>query len=130
MSPGTPVDEVLITTCPRDCYDSCGIRIVKRGGAVVAVRGDPGHPVSRGTLCGKCSTAYNREWRDPQRRLTRPLRRVRPKARGGGARRGGRSGERLEPVSWEAAIGEIAARLKRIAASHGPQSILNAHYTG
>ena len=126
MSPGTPADEVLITTCPRDCYDSCGIRVVKRGGAVVAVRGDPDHPVSRGTLCGKCSTAYNREWRDPKRRLTRPLRRVRPKAGDGGAR----SGERFEPVSWEAAIGEIAARLKRIAASHGPQSILNAHYTG
>ena len=73
MSPGTPAEEVLITTCPRDCYDSCGIRVLKRGGAVVAVRGDPNHPVSRGTLCGKCSTAYNREWRDPKRRLTRPL---------------------------------------------------------
>ncbi|MGA2341660.1 MAG: molybdopterin-dependent oxidoreductase [Steroidobacteraceae bacterium] len=115
-------DEVLITTCPRDCYDSCGIRVVKRGGAVIAVRGDPNHPVSRGTLCGKCSTAYNREWRDPERRLTRPLRRVRPKAGEGGAR--------FEPVSWETAIAEIAARLNRIVASHGPQSILNAHYTG
>jgi anaerobic selenocysteine-containing dehydrogenase len=116
-------DEVLLTTCPRDCYDSCGIRVVKRQGAVVAVRGDPGHPVSRGTLCGKCSTAYNREWRDPARRLTRPLRRVEPKA--------APLGERcFEPVSWERAIADIAARLKSVAASHGPQSILNAHYTG
>ena len=76
----TPLaDEVLLTTCPRDCYDSCGIEVRKRLGAIVAVRGDPQHSVSRGTLCGKCSTAYNREWRDPARRLTRPLRRSAPK---------------------------------------------------
>jgi anaerobic selenocysteine-containing dehydrogenase len=116
-------DEVLITTCPRDCYDSCGIRVLKRDGAVAAVRGDPSHPVSRGTLCGKCSTAYNREWRDPALRLTTPLRRVGPKAASG-------RGERFERVSWDTAIAEIAARLKVIAAEHGPKAILNAHYTG
>ena len=54
--------------------------MLKRAGSVTAVRGDPDHPVSRGALCGKCSTAYNREWRDPGRRLTQPLKRVRPKA--------------------------------------------------
>ena len=30
-----------LTTCPRDCYDSCGITVIKRDGAVTAVRGDP-----------------------------------------------------------------------------------------
>src|SRR5271163_2506444 len=112
-------DEVLITTCPRDCYDSCGIRVVKRGGAVVAVRGDPNHPVSRGTLCGKCSTAYNREWRDPKRRLSQPLRRVGAKGAG-----------RFEAISWETAFAEIAQRLRHIVAAHGAPTILNAHYTG
>jgi anaerobic selenocysteine-containing dehydrogenase len=114
-------DEVLLTTCPRDCYDSCGIEVRKRGGSVVAVRGDPQHPVSRGTLCGKCSTAYNREWRDPSRRLMRPLRRVGPKSAGA---------HRFEAVSWESAIAEIAARLRAIVAAHGPRTVLNAHYTG
>ena len=33
-------------------------------------------------------------------------------------------------MSWDTAIGEIAARLKRIVDSQGAQSILNAHYTG
>ncbi len=111
--------EVLTTTCPRDCYDTCGITVIKRDGAVAAVRGNPAHPVSRGTLCGKCSTAYNREWRDPARRLGAPLRRV-----------GAKGSSSFEPVSWETALGEIAARLKRIVASHGARSILNAHYTG
>ncbi|HUE11851.1 MAG TPA: molybdopterin-dependent oxidoreductase, partial [Steroidobacteraceae bacterium] len=109
----------MITTCPRDCYDSCGMTVIKRDGVVASVRGNPAHAVSRGTLCGKCSTAYNREWRDPARRLTEPLRRVGRKGRG-----------RFEPVSWESAINDIAARLKQILQSHGARSILNAHYTG
>ncbi|MGD0492092.1 MAG: molybdopterin-dependent oxidoreductase [Steroidobacteraceae bacterium] len=124
-----PREEVLSTTCPRDCYDSCGITVIKRDGAVVAVRGDPNHPVSRGALCGKCSTAYNREWRDPRRRLTQPLKRVRPKSRFEGAAPE-RNDSCFEPVSWDTAIGEIAARLGSIVQSHGARTILNAHYTG
>jgi anaerobic selenocysteine-containing dehydrogenase len=129
---GASRDEVLLTTCPRDCYDSCGIKVRKREGAVIAVRGDPAHPVSRGTLCGKCSTAYNREWLDPARRLTQPMRRVRRKGEGKGkGEGGGGEGERIfEPVGWESAIAEIAARLTEIAGSYGAPSILNAHYTG
>lgn len=122
-------EETLTTTCPRDCYDSCGIIVLKRGGAVTAVRGDPDHPVSRGALCGKCSTAYNREWRDPGRRLTQPLKRVRPKACGDGAT-AQHDGTNFEPVSWDSAIAEIAGRLEAIVDSHGARSILNAHYTG
>ncbi|HLW23444.1 MAG TPA: molybdopterin-dependent oxidoreductase [Steroidobacteraceae bacterium] len=110
--------DALKSTCPRDCYDSCGV-LVQRRGAEISVRGDPDHPVSRGRLCGKCSTAYNREWLDPQCRLTRPLRRVGAKGSG-----------RFEPVSWEEAIAEIAQRLRALIAEHGPARILNAHYTG
>jgi anaerobic selenocysteine-containing dehydrogenase len=119
MRPRDPVDEVVKTTCPRDCYDGCGVIVQKRAGRVIAVRGDPDHFVSRGTLCGKCSTAYNREWRDPAARLMRPLRRV-PGAKPG----------RFEPVTWETALGEIGARLRAIVAQYGPASVFNAHYTG
>ncbi len=34
-------EELVRTTCPRDCYDSCGITVVKRDGAIALVRGDP-----------------------------------------------------------------------------------------
>ena len=107
------------TTCPRDCYDSCGIVVVRRPGMEPQVRGDPDHPVSRGTLCGKCSVAYNREWLDPTVRLTSPLRRTGKKGSG-----------QFEAVSWELALSEIAARLQALVGSAGPQTILNAHYTG
>jgi anaerobic selenocysteine-containing dehydrogenase len=111
--------EIILTTCPRDCYDTCGIAVVKRNGIIDHVRGDPNHPVSRGKLCVKCSNGYNREWRDPQARLTRPLRRIGPKGEG-----------RFEPVSWESALTTIADRLKHIVATAGPQTILTTHYTG
>ena len=111
--------ETVLTTCPRDCYDTCGMSVHRLNGVVTAVRGNPAHAVSRGALCGKCSTAYNREWRDPARRLGRPLRRVGPKGEGN-----------FEPISWETAFAEIAARLRGIIAAHGAPSILNAHYTG
>src|SRR5579872_4296885 len=112
-------DEIVLSTCPRDCYDSCGIAIVRRAGRLLHVRGNPDHPVSRGTLCGKCSTAYNREWLDPAIRLTEPLKRVGAKGTG-----------QFVPVTWDQAFGEIAERLKGIVATHGAQSILNTHYTG
>jgi anaerobic selenocysteine-containing dehydrogenase len=113
------VDEVVLTTCPRDCYDACGIAVVTRDGAIRHVRGDPGHPVSRGKLCRKCSIGYNGAFLDPQARLTRPLRRV-----------GGKGEGRFEPVSWDGALGEIAERLRQIQGAFGAHTVLNAHYTG
>ncbi len=107
--------DVIRTTCPRDCYDSCGIAVVRRNGAIAKVLGDPDHPVSRGALCGKCAIAYNGVWRDPAARLAHPLRRTGAKGEG-----------RFEPVSWNEAIEEIAARLKAMPG----EKVLSAHYTG
>ena len=44
--------EVILTTCPRDCYDACGIAVIKENGAITRVRGDPNNPVNKGSLCG------------------------------------------------------------------------------
>src|SRR5574338_1689337 len=67
---------IIRTTCPRDCYDACGIAVVKRADGLVKVLGDPEHAVSRGALCGKCAIVYNGIGLDPKARVTRPLRRV------------------------------------------------------
>lgn len=106
------------TTCPRDCYDSCGIVVELEAGRVRRVLGDREHPVSRGSLCAKCAIAYNGVWLDPQARLTRPLRRTGPKGEG-----------RFEPVSWDEALNGIAGRLNAIRAEE-PARILTGHYTG
>lgn len=107
------------TTCPRDCYDGCGIAVEMEGDRVERVLGDPDHPVSRGKLCGKCALAYNGVWRDRDARLGRPLRRAGSKGEG-----------RFAPVSWDDALAEIAERLGAIVSRHGAESVLHAHYTG
>jgi anaerobic selenocysteine-containing dehydrogenase len=114
-----PGRETIRTTCPRDCYDACGILVTRRDGGGAQVRGDPDHPVSRGKLCRKCAVGYNGAFLDPELRLNSPLRRTGAKGRG-----------EFEAVSWEEALSEIAEGLKGIASSPGPEAILNAHYTG
>lgn len=110
---------IIRTTCPRDCYDACGIAVVKRADGLVKVLGDPDHPVSRGALCGKCAIAYNGAWLDAKARVTRPLKRIGPKGEGS-----------FRAVTWDEAVGEIAQRLKDIVAVHGAETIWHGHYTG
>lgn len=116
--PDVPACAPIRTTCPRDCYDACGVLALRRDGRLV-VRGDPDHPVSRGALCRKCTLAYNGVLQDPSARLLRPLRRTGPKGEG-----------RFEPVSWDDALAEAAARLAEIVERHGGSAITNVHYTG
>ena len=112
-------EEIVLTTCPRDCYDGCGIAVVKREGRIHRVIGDRTHPISRGSLCGKCALAYNGVWRDPEARLDTPLLRSGPKGSG-----------RFEPIGWDEALGLTAEKLTSAIDRHGAGSILNTHYTG
>jgi anaerobic selenocysteine-containing dehydrogenase len=111
--------DIVRTTCPRDCYDGCGIAVVRRDGRIARVLGDPDHPVSRGALCGKCAIAYNGAWLDPGRRLLHPLRRTGPKGQGA-----------FERVGWDEALSAIAGRLQGIVAADGGEAVVHAHYTG
>ncbi len=111
--------KVVKTTCPRDCYDACGIAVLVRSGRVNKVLGDRDHHVSRGKLCAKCALAYNGVFLDPGRRLTTPL------------RRSGRKGSgSFEAISWDDAFGLIASELKNIVATKDPRTIIQTHYTG
>ncbi len=107
------------TTCPRDCYDACGILVKMSPAGPVSVVGDPEHSVSRGALCGKCSIAYNGVWRDPHVRLARPLK-----------RRGAKGKGQFEPIGWDEALGNIAYRLNAIRERDGGAAIIQTHYTG
>ncbi len=110
--------DTIRTTCPRDCYDACGIVVLRKDGQVAKVLGDPDHHLARGALCGKCALAYNGVWRDPAARLATPLQRI------------GRKGEgRFAPASWDEALGAIAGRLNALRADN-PARILQTHYTG
>jgi anaerobic selenocysteine-containing dehydrogenase len=112
--------EVVRAACPHDCPDTCAMLVtVKREqGRRVAIKvaGDPSHPTTAGTLCTKVSRYLERTYHPD--RLLHPLKRV------------GRKGEgRFERVSWYAALDEIAARLKSIAAVD-PQRVVPYSYAG
>lgn len=111
--------EVIRTTCPRDCYDACGMVAIKRRGEVTRVLGDPAHPISRGALCGKCALAYNGAWRDPALRLAQPLRRTGPKG-----------SNHFTPIGWDEAMALMAGQLNAIRDETGGHAILHTHYTG
>ena len=111
---------IIRTTCPRDCYDACGIAVVKREGGLVKVLGDPDHPVSRGALCGKCAIAYNGVWLGPEGAGDAAVEACRSQGRRplptGGV------GTRQPAKSPRASRGIVAA--------HGAETIWHAHYTG
>jgi len=103
-------------TCPHDCPDTCAIHVTVENGVATEIKGDPDHPTTAGVLCTKVSRYIDRTYH-PDRILT-PLRRVGKKGEG-----------RFEPISWDQALDEIAARLKPIAA-RDPQAILPYSYCG
>ncbi|MDA1072561.1 MAG: molybdopterin-dependent oxidoreductase, partial [Proteobacteria bacterium] len=111
--------EIIKTTCPRDCYDGCGIAVVKRDGRIAKVLGDPDHPTARGALCGKCAVAYNGVWLDPEVRLPHPMKRTGPKG-----------SSQFTAISWNEALSTIAERFHAIGRESGFDRILHTHYTG
>jgi len=94
------------TTCPFDCWDACGALVDVGPGNAVTLRGDPGHPFSRGTICGKLASypAFLRSGH----RLTRPLL---------------REGTRWREVSWDDAL-DLCVRELEEAMRAGPDAIL------
>ena len=118
---------IVHTVCSHDCPDSCGVLVtVNSEGRAVKVAGDPAHPVTRGFLCGKVAKYLDRVY-SPERVLY-PLRRKADAAKG--PRPKGSEHEAFERVSWDEALGSIAARLKEIAERYGPESILPYSYAG
>jgi anaerobic selenocysteine-containing dehydrogenase len=95
-------------------------------GRAVKLQGDPSHPVTRGFLCGKVAKYLDRVY-SPDR-LLYPMRRRPGVPKGPLAQ--GREAEAFERISWDEALDEIAAKLKKIAAEFGPESVLPYSYAG
>lgn len=104
------VASVVRGACPLDCPDTCSWIVTVKDGNAVALRGDPEHPFTRGSLCNKVA-GYLNYARSPDR-LLYPLRRVGPKG----------SGEFIR-ISWDEALETIAARLLDVINTHGAEAI-------
>jgi anaerobic selenocysteine-containing dehydrogenase len=93
------------------CRSRCGCEVLVEDGAIVGVEPMPSHPSGK-TLCpkGKAVTelVYHKD------RLTQPLRRTSPK---------GAKVPTWEPISWDAAMSEIAGHMGRIRDAHGAEQV-------
>ena len=119
LPPTDPAPTQIVGACPHDCPDTCSLLSTVVAGVATGVRGNPAHAQTDGVLCTKVSRYTERVYH-PQR-LLYPLKRVGAKGAG-----------QFERVSWDAALDDIAARLKSIAASvpDGAQAILPYSYGG
>ena len=93
------------------CIARCGSIATVEDGRFTRLDPDPTHPTGQ-ALCAKGRAApelvYSKE------RLTRPLRRTRPK---------GEADPGWMEISWDEALDATAAAMRRLAATHGPQSV-------
>ena len=104
-----PGDRVVPTICGA-CHNSCGMLVHVRDGAIQAIKGNPDHPMNRGTLCVK-GRAMAELTRSPQR-LKRPMKRV-----------GSRGEGRWQEIPWDEALDLMASRLGDIARQYGPETL-------
>ncbi len=100
-----------LTTFCRVCEPACGLVATVEDGALVGVRADAEHPVTRGFACPKGLAALDIH-HDPDR-LGAPVR---------------RGPDGWEEVSWDEAIPGVAGALRDIIDAHGPQAV--AAYVG
>lgn len=92
------------------CECNCGIEVELGGDdgrRLVRLRGDKGHPVSRGYACEKALRLDH--YQHARDRLTSPLRR--------------RADGSFEAIDWPTAIREVASRLAAVRDAHGGDSI-------
>ncbi|MBI3089700.1 MAG: molybdopterin-dependent oxidoreductase [Candidatus Tectomicrobia bacterium] len=92
--------------CPAGCYET--IKLVD--GKLESIKPVKGHPM--GILCTR--GAYSNEIIYSEDRLKYPMKRV-----------GERGSGKFERISWDEALDGIAAKIKALAAEHGPESIAN-----
>jgi formate dehydrogenase major subunit len=103
------VDTTETATVCCYCSGGCGTLVSMRDGKLINVEGDPDHPINRGGLCSKGSSQFAvNSVIDPEtgEAIINPNRLLKPKVR-----RAGKS--EWEDISWEEAISEIAAKLKK-----------------
>lgn len=94
------------------CECNCGLEVALDGRRLAKIRGDKQHPESQGYTCEKpLRLDY---YQNGRHRLDTPMRR--------------RPDGSYEPIDWETALDEIAARLRAVKAEHGGERI--AFYGG
>jgi anaerobic selenocysteine-containing dehydrogenase len=102
-----------IRTVCRSCHGGCGVVAHVQNGKVIKVEGDPGSPISHGSMCSK-GLAITQLVYHPDRILY-PMKKT-----GGGWTR----------ISWDEALDTVAFKFQEVIAEHGPEAIIIGQGTG
>ena len=116
MTTASAATTTVLGACPHDCPDTCSLVTTVVDGVATKVSGNPAHAHTGGVLCAKVSKYTERSYHAD--RVLQPLKRVGPKGAG-----------QFQPVSWDEALSDIAARLHAIA-QRNPEAILPYSYAG
>ena len=81
------------------CFNTCSVKFHFSGDNLVKVTGNEEDPILQGRVCPK--SQHTLQMYHNERRLTQPLKRV-----------GARGEGKFEPIGWEQALDEIAAKLE------------------
>lgn len=103
------IETIVTTTCTRDCPNTCGLLATVRDGRLVALKGDPQHPLTKGVTCVKAARYVKRVY-SPER-ITSPLIRAHRQAP-------------WQDATWDEVLDAIAARMRTIAEESGTEAIL------
>ncbi len=92
------------------CFNCCPVHYHIKNDKLVRVTGNEDDPLWRGKICPK--SQFLLQLHNSPERLTTPLKRV------------GKRGEgKFEPISWDQALDEIAAKLQDVKDEFGPESL-------
>ncbi len=92
------------------CFNCCPTQYHLKDGKVIRVTGNEDDPQWKGKVCPK--SQFLLQLHNSPDRLTQPLKRV-----------GERGEGKFEPITWDQALDEIAAKLEAVRAEHGPEAL-------
>lgn len=105
-------DAIVDSAC-QFCNSLCRIKVAKKSGRVIEIRGEPADPVQAGSLCAKApmmrELIYNRH------RVTHPMKRV------SGVK--GDPSSQFARVTWDEALDGIARKLLEIRDAGAPEAV-------
>ncbi len=117
---GAPGEEVVTSTCGHNCGGRCVVNAHVKDGQIVRISTDPRKWTPEMPPLTACARGFGAADRiNHPDRLRYPMRRVGPKGSGS-----------WERISWDEALGEVAAQMLRIRETYGPAAILDCSRSG
>jgi len=109
---------IVHSACPHDCPSTCALEVEKLDTHHIGrIRGASANSYTAGVICEKV-TRYAERVHHPDR-LAAPLK-----------RKGAKGSGEFVPVSWGAALDEVAEQFTRAAQRYGPETVWPLFYAG